>query len=74
MKDLKLTYDELCELFDETSAELSYTLETNRQLECEQRFLEGFISFKDLAEEYEYFREHSHPAEDPDNPFPPLVL
>lgn len=73
-QDDRTEYDDLLELFDEASAELSYALEMNRRLESEQRFLEGFISFKGLDEEYAYFKDHAHHAEDPDNPFPPLVL
>lgn len=73
-KDRQITYNELSELFDETAAELSYALKQNMELENEQRFLKGFISFKRLTDEYEYFKEHAHPAEDPDDPFPPLIL
>lgn len=70
----RITYNDLFEMFDEASAELSHALHENRRLESEQYFLEGFISFKGLTEEYEYFKTHAHPKEDPNDPFPPLVL
>lgn len=73
-KNNRIGYNDILELFDEASAVLVTTLTANRRLENENYYLSQFIIFKGLNNEFEYFKEHAHEADDPDNPFPPLVL
>lgn len=40
----------------------------------EIKYLSGFISYKNLDEEYGYFRENAHEEYEEDLPFPNLTL
>ena len=40
----------------------------------EIKYLFGFISYKNLEEEYNYFRENAHEEFEEDLPFPTLTL
>ena len=40
----------------------------------EMRYLYDFIHYKELDEEYRYFRENAHEDTSKDQPFPSLVL
>lgn len=70
----KKKYDKLLKIYDEISYVLADTLDTNSHIENENYYLSQFISFKGLDDEYQYFKENAHEADDPDNPFPPLIL
>lgn len=73
-KTFKQRYKELQDRFNELSYEFRNELDDNMRLEEENYYLKQFISFKELTDEYEYFKDNAHEADDPDNPFPPLVL
>lgn len=47
--------------------------EHNDTLE-ERRYMHDFIHYKNLDEEFSYFKEHAHEDTDTDLPFPYLVL
>ena len=40
----------------------------------ELRYLNDFVRYKKLDEEFRYFREHAHEEYEPDLPFPHLTL
>ena len=73
-KTFKQRYKELEELFDEISYDFRNSREDNIRIGEENYYLKEFISFKGLEDEYLYFKDNAHEADDPDNPFPPLVL
>ena len=74
IKEQKLSYQELSELYDEMSNELDYYVHYERDTSRQLTYLKDFISFKQLDEEFAYFTEHA--IEDPDEelPFPHLIL
>ena len=49
-------------------------LDDQEQDRIEMEFLCAFISYKNLDEEYRYFREHVHEQYSDDMPFPTLTL
>lgn len=74
IKEQKLSYQELSELYDEMSSELDYYVHYEQDTSRQLTYLKNFIHFKQLDEEFEYFRERA--IEDPDEelPFPHLIL
>jgi len=74
IKEQKFTYQELSKLYDETSSELDYYIQSERYTSSELTYLKDFIRFKKLDEEFAYFCKHA--IEDPDEelPFPHLIL
>lgn len=73
-KTFKQKYKELEELFDEISYDFRNIRDDNIRIEEELYYLKEFITFKKLDDEYLFFKENAHEADDPDNPFPPLIL
>lgn len=55
IKEQKFTYQELSELYDETSSELDYYIQSERYVSSELTYLKDFIRFKKLDEEFAYF-------------------
>ncbi|MDL2302690.1 hypothetical protein LJC58_10140 [Lachnospiraceae bacterium OttesenSCG-928-D06] len=64
----------LQERYEEMSDYLLGLIEDLRCAEEEQRYLNDFIHYKKLDEEFRYFREHAHEDENTELPFPYLVL
>ena len=73
-KTFRQKYKELEELFDDISYEFRNLRDDNIRIEEENYYLKEFISFKGLEDEYLYFKDNAHKADDPDNPFSPLIL
>ena len=73
-KTFKQKHKELEELFDDLSYEFRNLRDDKIHIEEENYYLKEFISFKKLDDEYLFFKDNAHEADDPDNPFPPLVL
>ena len=73
-KTFKQKHKELEELFDDLSYEFRNLRDDKIRIEEENYYLTEYISFKGLWNEYEYFKKYAHVADDPDNPFPPLIL
>ena len=67
-------YKALEESIKEASDYILYLSSSNEWLMAEMIYLQDFISYKKLGDEYLYFREHAHLRDDPDLPFPPYVL
>ena len=63
-------YDQL----DEMSGFICSLLKDQEFDHTEIKYLSGFISYKNLEEEYQYFRENAHEEYDKDLPFPTLTL
>lgn len=73
-KNLTKKYNDLIDKYNEISYVLLDALDTINNIEKENYYLSQFISFKGLDNEYLYFKENAHEADEPDNPFPPLIL
>ena len=64
---LQLYCQEICEHVKDLENE---AVQDNNEL----RYLYEFISYKNLADEYRYFRENAHEEFDDEHPFPNLTL
>ena len=67
-------YKALEESIEEASDYISYLSSSNEWLTAEMKYLQDFISYKKLEEEYYYFRENAHEEYEEDLPFPTLTL
>ena len=67
-------YKNLYENYEELSGFLTSALDSQYRDIEEMRYLCEFISYKDLDEEYAYFRENAHEECSKDMPFPILTL
>ena len=61
-------------LYEQADDYLQYNREQLRELDRQIAFLDAFIEWKGLGEEYRHFRENAHVEYDPGEPFPRLVL
>ena len=67
-------YKNLYENYEELSGFLTSALDSQYRDMEEMRYLYEFIRYKDLDEEYAYFRENAHEVGRKDMPFPILTL
>ena len=67
-------YQNLQECYEEMNDFLLELIEEHRHAEKDLKYLDDFIHYKQLDEEFSYFREHAHEDEDSGLPFPRLVL
>ena len=49
-------------------------IDEHRRTEEDLRYLNDFVHYKKLDEEFRYFREHAHEDENSELPFPYLTL
>ena len=70
----KLSYQELSDMLDNVAAELRDLMIENHELSQETKYLTDFISWMNLKDKYEYFKEYAHIDEKHELPFPPYVL
>lgn len=67
-------YQNLQERYKEMNAYLLDFIDDHRCAEEDLRYLNDFIHYKELDEEFCYFREHTHEDENSELPFPYLTL
>ena len=67
-------YKNLYENYEELSGFLTSAIDSQYRDMEEMRYLCEFIRYKDLDEEYNYFRENAHEVTRNDMPFPILTL
>lgn len=67
-------YRSLYENYEELSGFLRSAMDRHDQDVEEMRYLYDFIHYKELDEEYWYFRENAHEETSKALPFPSLVL
>ena len=67
-------YKSLEERFKEACDYISYLSSGSEWMTEELKYLQDFISYKKLTEEYIHFREHAHLEDDPEVPFPSYIL
>lgn len=73
-KKSRMSPKELDALMEEISDELCYVRESTREYSKEWRYLTDFIHWKGLDEEYRQFQQEAVVEDDPNNPFPYLVM
>ena len=64
----------LQERYEEMNDFLLALIEDHKHVEEDLRYLNDFIHYKKLDEEFRYFREHAHEDENSELPFPYLTL
>jgi len=74
IKEQKLTYQELIKLYDEMSSQLDDYVHFERNTSQKLTYLNDFIRYKNLNEEFAYFCEHAIADPDEELPFPHLIL
>ena len=67
-------YKNLYENYQELSGFLTSAMDSQYRDTEEMRYLYEFIRYKDLGDEYSYFRENAHEVCREDMPFPILTL
>ena len=73
-KKYKRKYKDLEELFDEMSSHLTNLVEESGYNYAMMKYLEEFIRYKNLSEEFLYFKENAHEEYEDDLPFAKLTL
>jgi hypothetical protein len=67
-------YQNLQERYEEMNDFLLSLLDDHKRAEEDLKYLNAFIHYKKLGEEFRYFRENAHEEYEPDLPFPLLTL
>lgn len=67
-------YQSLRECYEEMNDYLLDLIDEHRRTEEDLRYLNDFVQYKKLDEEFRYFREHAHEDENSELPFPYLTL
>ena len=67
-------YQNLQERYEELNDFLLDLIEDHKRTEENLKYLNDFIHYKKLDEEFHYFREHAHEDENSRLPFPYLTL
>lgn len=67
-------YQNLLERYEEMNDYLSNLIEDHTRAEEDLRYLQEFIRYKKLDDEFRYFREHAHEEYEEDMPFPYLTI
>jgi len=62
------------ERFEEASGWVAHFSDKSNRLEAEVEFYMDYIRWKGLSEEYQFFEEHAHKEEFPDEPFARYVM
>lgn len=73
-KELKKLYKNLRKLYTELSVEMSDRSEEKKRDDIEWKYLSDFIYYKNLDEEFKYFRENAHEEADENLPFSKFTL
>ncbi|MBO5507948.1 MAG: hypothetical protein J6A00_09360 [Bacteroides sp.] len=67
-------YQHLLERYDEMNDYLLELTDEHNHAKEDMRYMHDFIHYKNLDDEFSYFREHAHEDTDTELPFPYLVL
>lgn len=67
-------YQNLQERYEEMNDYLLNLIDEHEHSTEDLRYLHDFIHYKELDEEFRYFRENAHEEQDSELPFPYLVL
>ena len=67
-------YQNLRERYEEMNDFLLSLLDDHKRAEEDLKYLNAFIHYKKLGEEFRYFKENAHEEYEPNLPFPYLTL
>ena len=67
-------YQHLLERYEEMNDYLLELIDEHERTKKERRYMSDFIHYKNLDEEFSYFKEHAHEDTETELPFPYLVL
>lgn len=67
-------YQNLPERYQEMNEFLLGLIDDHKRNEEDLRYLVDFIHYKNLDDEFHYFKEHAHEDTEKELPFPSLVL
>lgn len=67
-------YQHLLERYEEMNEYLLELIDEHERTKEEKRYMNDFIHYKNLDDEFAYFKEHAHEDPDTELPFPYLVL
>jgi hypothetical protein len=67
-------YQNLQDRYQEMNDFLLDLIDDHKRSEEDLRYLSDFIHYKNLDDEFRYFKEHAHENTETDLPFPNLVL
>ncbi len=67
-------YQNLQERYEEMNDFLLSLLDDHKYAEEDLKYLNAFIHYKKLGEEFRYFKENAHEEYEPNLPFPYLTL
>lgn len=67
-------YQHLLERYEEMNDYLLDLIDEHERAKEDMRYMNDFIHYKNLEEEFRYFRKHAHEDTDTELPFPYLVL
>ena len=67
-------YQHLLERYEEMNDYLLELIDEHERTKKERRYMSDFIHYKNLDEEFSYFKEHAHEDTDTELSFPYLVL
>ena len=70
----KEKFENLQELFREMSDYLEEVVTDRQNLAESNEYLNDYIAYKGLEEEFSYFRENAHKDDDETTPFPRYVM
>lgn len=73
-KKYKKKYHRLSEQYDELNEAMFDILDDNQHYLERLRYLEAFIEWKNLTDEFLYFSKHAYEKTDENLPFPTLTL
>ena len=73
-KDRNYREQNLYDQIEEMQGFIMSVMESQEIDRTEIRYLFDFLAYKDLEEEYNYFRKNAHEVQDENLPFPRLTL
>ena len=74
IKEQTQQYQQLLERYEEMNDYLLELIDEHERTKKERRYMSDFIHYKNLDEEFSYFKEHAHEDTETELPFPYLVL
>lgn len=73
-KAIQKQYQNLLERYEEMNEYLLELIEEHDRTQEDCRYMHDFVHYKNLNEEFSYFRKHAHENTETELPFPYLVL
>lgn len=71
---MKLSYDELEEMYDMACYDANKYMKESYEMSVDIKYLQDYIKWEKLDEEFLYFKKHSHLDTREDVPFPDYIL